>query len=580
MKPFNVIILACAMLLIAAFPAHSQGKTGVGDVYPGKIAYTAFSLNNAEEVKISGRGGVYQHDDRSESFGDRRVVFYGWIINADTRKLVWHAADEVEKRRFDYGDFDIDASVKLEKGTYELYFTAAFHHWNGDWNLYTASSMLDEIFSDRNKEKLSPEIQAGMGVTVSSPGLTKVSSSDLIDKKVAGAVVSILKPHDNDNVKKYFSLNAPTSLRIYAIGEGGKEETFDYAWIYDADTRKRVWVMDYANTDFAGGADKNIAADETITLPAGNYMVSYSTDGSHSYNDWNSLPPYDPQFSGITIWASSDKDKSNVVAYRAPEESKPVLELTRIGDDEYVSKGFKLASAMDLRVLCIGESSDDEMADNGWIMNAATREVVWDMNKVRTEHAGGAEKNKMVDALISLEKGDYIAYYSTDGSHSWQDWNDGPPHEQDAYGITLWATNKTDQAKVTQFEPKEYKNDKVVVEILRVRDDEHLNELFTLDKDTNLRILAVGEGDDGEMFDYGWIENVDTKEVVWEMTYRNTDPAGGASKNRLFNGTVILPKGSYRVYYETDGSHSYRDWNASPPRDPERYGISLMKEIN
>lgn len=34
----------------------------------------------------------------------------------------------------------------------------------------------------------------------------------------------------------------------------------------------------------------------------------------------------------------------------------------------------------------------------------------------------------------------------------------------------------------------------------------------------------------------------------------------------------------YRVFYETDGSHSYRDWNSTPPRDPERYGITLIKE--
>lgn len=573
MKSTNLIALIFGVTLFAAFPAHSQGKTGVGDVYPGKIEYATFTLNNAGPVKIIGRGGAYHHDGRT-------IVYYGWIIDANTRKLVWHAADEIEKRRLDYGDFDIDASVQLEKGTYELYFTAAFHQWNGDWNLYTAANLFDEVFSDRNKEKISPEIQSGMGVTVSSPGLTKVSGSSVMEQKVANAVVSILKPHDNDNVKKYFSLNASTSLRIYAIGEGGKDETFDYAWIYDVDTRKRVWVMDYSNTDFAGGATKNIVADEIITLPAGNYMVSYSTDDSHSYNDWNSLPPYDPQFTGITIWASSDKDKSNVVEYRAPEENKPVLELTRVMDDEYVSKGIKLTSAMDLRLLCIGEASDDEMADNGWIMNAATREIVWDMNTAKKEHAGGAEKNKMVDAVIRLEKGDYLVYYSTDDSHSYQDWNAGPPHKQDAYGITLWATNKADISKVSLFEPKEYKNDKVVVEILRVRDDEYVNEAFTLDKDTNLRILAMGEGDDGEMFDYGWIENVETKKVIWEMTYRNTDPAGGASKNRLFNDTIILPKGSYKVYYETDGSHSYRNWNASPPRDPERYGISLMKEIN
>jgi hypothetical protein len=571
MKSVKLYLLACALTFIAASSAFSQGKIGIGDVFPGKVVYSAFSLDQPQKVSIKGRGGAYDHDGRM-------VVYYGWIINADTRKIVWHAADDVEKPKFDYGDFEIEASLTLDAGKYEAYFTGAYH--DNNWNFYQGGNLFNDVFGDRNKEKFKTEMKEGMGIEVSSAGLTKLSPASLFEQKLAGSIVSIVKLHDNDNIKKYFSLNAPTSLKIYGIGEGGKDETFDYAWIYDANTRKRVWVMDYANTDFAGGAKKNIVVDETITLPAGNYMVSYSTDDSHSYNDWNSLPPHDPQFSGITIWPASEKDRNNVVAYRAPEESKPVLELTRITDGEEVSKGLKLQSAMDVRLLCIGEASGDEMADYGWIINAATREVVWDMNEVRTQHAGGAAKNKMVDDVIRLEKGDYLVYYLTDDSHSYRDWNAGPPHEQDFYGITLWATNKADFAKASIFEPKEYKNDKVVVEIVKVRDDERLNESFTLDKDTNLRILAVGEGSDGEMFDYGWIENVETRKVVWEMTYRNTESAGGASKNRSFNDTVILPKGSYRVYYQTDGSHSYRNWNASPPRDPERYGISLLKEVN
>ena len=424
------------------------------------------------------------------------------------------------------------------------------------------------------------EMQEGMGITVSASGLTKTSVASVMEKKLAGAVVSILKPDNNDNVKKGFSLSAPATLRIYAIGEGRKDETYDYAWIHDINKHKRVWVMDYGNTDFAGGAEKNMVVNEKLTLPAGDYLVSYATDDSHAYNEWNSLPPHDPQFSGITIWPDTEADKKNIIAFRAPEETKPVLELTKVSNDEYVSKGLTVKSAAEFRVLCLGESTGDEMADYGWIMNAATREVIWDMSRERREHAGGAKKNKMVDATIRLEKGDYIVYYATDDSHSYGDWNSGPPHEQDYYGITLWATRKEDMVKVAQFEPGAYKNDKVLVEILRVRDDEQLTETFTLDKDTNLRIFAVGEGVDGDMVDYGWIKNTDTGKVVWEMTYRNTESAGGANKNRMFNDTIILPKGSYKVYYETDGSHSYRDWNATPPRDPERYGISLMKEIN
>jgi hypothetical protein len=62
------------------------------------------------------------------------------------------------------------------------------------------------------------------------------------------------------------------------------------------------------------------------------------------------------------------------------------------------------------------------------------------------------------------------------------------------------------------------------------------------------------------------------------MTYRKTQHAGGARKNRLFSGTIVLEKGEYDVHYVTDDSHSYMDWNATPPDDQESYGITLIKE--
>ena len=44
----------------------------------------------------------------------------------------------------------------------------------------------------------------------------------------------------------------------------------------------------------------------------------------------------------------------------------------------------------------------------------------------------------------------------------------------------------------------------------------------------------------------------------------------------MYNDVIILPKGNYKVYYETDGSHSYRDWNASPPYDPDHWGLTIL----
>ncbi len=77
------------------------------------------------------------------------------------------------------------------------------------------------------------------------------------------------------------------------------------------------------------------------------------------------------------------------------------------------------------------------------------------------------------------------------------------------------------------------------------------------------------------MYDYGWIEDANTRRVVWEMTYRRTEHAGGDKKNRLFDDTLLLRKGDYIVYYETDDSHSFGDWNTAQPYDPMNWGITV-----
>jgi hypothetical protein len=113
--------------------------------------------------------------------------------------------------------------------------------------------------------------------------------------------------------------------------------------------------------------------------------------------------------------------------------------------------------------------------------------------------------------------------------------------------------------------------------MIGIRDDDQVHKTFALDRETDVRIYALGEGAGGEMVDFGWIEDASTGRRVWEMTYRVTAHAGGATKNRRFDGVIRLPAGRYVVRYKTDGSHSFGDWNAAPPDDPEAWGITVYR---
>jgi hypothetical protein len=254
------------------------------------------------------------------------------------------------------------------------------------------------------------------------------------------------------------------------------------------------------------------------------------------------------------------------------------VSLTRVRNNDYVSAGFSLKFDTRLRVYCIGERDNDEdLADYGWIVDAKTHERVWEMRDVDTYHAGGAEKNRMVDEIITLPKGMYLACFQTDGSHAYQSWNSDPPYDEEHWGLTIMgAGEKFDPKSVSTFSEEAEKG--VIAQIITVSDDKHLSKAFTLDRPTKIRVYAIGEGQNREMYDYGWIEDANTGRTVWEMTYNMTMHAGGAKKNRMVNTSILLDKGTYELRYETDDSHSFNDWNADPPDDRAHWGITLYKE--
>jgi len=121
----------------------------------------------------------------------------------------------------------------------------------------------------------------------------------------------------------------------------------------------------------------------------------------------------------------------------------------------------------------------------------------------------------------------------------------------------------------------EAENKAILARIIEVGNDKHKAEEFEIGDDRRVRIYAIGEGGRGEMHDYAWIENRDTGRVVWEMTFRMTEHAGGAKKNRLFNDTMMLEAGSYTLHYQSDGSHSFGHRNSSPPADPMNWGVTV-----
>jgi CubicO group peptidase (beta-lactamase class C family) len=117
----------------------------------------------------------------------------------------------------------------------------------------------------------------------------------------------------------------------------------------------------------------------------------------------------------------------------------------------------------------------------------------------------------------------------------------------------------------------------VIAQIVKVLDSEDKSVTFSLSGSQEVRIFAIGEGQGGQMFDYGWIENTDKGLPVWEMQEPKTTHAGGAGKNRKVDVVITLPAGNYKLRYKTDDSHAFDHWNSLPP-DINFWGIAIYKK--
>ncbi len=548
----------------------------IKDIGYDQVYYKGFVLNHAKDIRIHavGAGGNKEIRRSSNSHIDKFNMFaYAWILNAESREMVWRMTIENTDRE-PGSDWmrTFDGKVHLKAGSYEVYYSAvepSFISLNGGF--ITLGKVLKRIFSSSDEWDDEADLW-----TIRIDGVTDVlSTKEIKERRFAekeAALVSITGLRDYKRYVSGITLTQPLDVQIYALGEGFKGKMFDYAWIINAQTRKHIWTMKEADTDYAGGAQKNRVVRERLHLKSGDYLIYYKLDDSHSLQEWNSNPPYDPFYWGIIIRSMTKTEAGTVKPY-SERSKKPIVSITRVGDYASKEAQFKLTKPSKIRILAEGEGRDGDMFDYGWIVNMETGKTVWKMRYSRTTHAGGASKNRLFDGVIDLDAGEYMVYFQSDDSHSYEGWNMAPPDEPEWWGISIFPVDKS--TFVGTVREKKVKKQDVLAQLIHVGDDEHVRKQFHLSKRSRIRIYCIGEGDEDDMYDYGWIRNLDTGDLVWKMRYRNTQPAGGADKNRKADTIITLDPGDYIVHYRSDDSHSYHDWNTTPPRDKENWGITI-----
>ncbi|MCK5127448.1 MAG: hypothetical protein KAR42_14425 [candidate division Zixibacteria bacterium] len=572
------IAICMIFLLTATAVKASDVILDIKDMKMDYIAVEGFEMLERGEVTISGIGGKYEYTSK--------YFAYGWIIDADNRELVWTMQGDCddEDQMSDYL-IECEGSIRLAPGRYEAYY------FSGSPNYYFSSgydididdlgeviSLIGDIFSKDSKKrdtKFEKEDLEELMFTITTDADFRTYTPEFHETE--NAIVSINQPEANEFIKQGFTLERELDLRVYAIGEySDSYEVFvDGAWIINASTREKVWTMDKWNTSRAGGATKNRSIRDIIALPPGNYIAYYATDDSHDADEWNSPPPADPLNYGMVLSVVNEGDKRFVSNYDDMHNEVEITRLVRVRDDSFEKAGFTLKEDAKIHIFALGERSysDDELVDYGWITDMETMDRVWQMDGDNTGYAGGAAKNCQFDGVVELKAGNYMLYYRTDDSHAYGDWNTAAPFDKRSWGISIFGVgndfSEDDFELVDQFQP----GGKVLVDLTGLGNYEEISRSFMIEKNTRVRVMALGEGKSRVMYDYGWIENKRTGEVVWEMTYRKTRHAGGASKNRFAVANLTLEKGEYTAFFLTDDSHSLERFNASPPDEPERWGL-------
>ena len=567
-------LFACFTLAAAATPARGETLLRLDDFEPAELQVQGFELLRAGKVDIEAVGirPRWEHD----------LAAYAWILDARTRTPVW----VMEARDSDRVTGDkllrrAEKTLDLPAGRYELYawappLSGTYIH---SYRIF-GFRFEDDRSWGHDARRLEDALEE-CHVTLSAKTLRRADITEFeATGELPGALLRFAGLGEDAAVRAGFRLDRAAEIEIYAFTELPDDWDIgaDTGWIENAATHERVWKMDHRNTRHAGGADKNRVFRDAVRFEPGEYIVVYGTDDSHSYPEWNASPPLDPLNWGITLLPGKDFPAASWHVIEAPARQAALVDLTRARDDDALDQSFRLTRETELWIHALGECSrgDDEFADYGWIQKAGSREIVWEMTWKNTEHAGGAEKNRQFEGSVRLPAGDYVANYVTDDSHAYRDWNASPPFEREAWGMAIYPGAGFKATDFQKLDTVALANDtNVLVRLTRVGDDERLRERFTLDKVTKIHIYALGEASGGDMYDYGYIENSKTGDVVWEMTARNTRHAGGARKNRVFDGEITLEPGTYEVFYETDDSHAFGDWNAPRPRDSQSWGITI-----
>ncbi len=579
----QIVVLGMLTVLVLARAFGGEGRpNGViafSDIGVSRLHEGAFRLEETSRIHVTSSGSI-------ESRSDTSLAAYAWILDHSTREPVW-IMSHAHSSRGSGMLVHVDTVLALDEGIYEAYFTS----YGNDISSRSSRSFFSRIFD----ESLHWVNDAGNWSLIINPvdgsegSVTAVSIEEL--REDAPKPFWTSGPMMNRRTaEELFDVRSPVDVHLYSIGEV-TDRIYDYGWIRRAPANDTVWSLSDENATWAGGSDVNRRYRGTMTLESGIHSVGFSTDPGHAFDGWRANPPFDPQAWGLRLDLVNPADTSRITRFDPWIERRPAISLAPVGNDEHRVATIRVDEPAPVIIYSVGEIGRSRY-DYGTLRASDTDTLVWEMTAEGSTQAGGHQNNRRQISFLTLQPGEYQLEYRTDGSHAYDDWRNGEPDHPDRWGVTLFTLDgralgnveygdagEPAAAPAPPAPPESVASDgPVLVALTRVGNEQRRTQRFDIDRTTEIDVHALGEITLSNRYDYAWIENVETGQTVWEMTYSNTEPAGGHRRNRMFDGVITFEPGRYLVQYQTDFSHAYGDFRSGEaPSEPEQWGITLRR---
>ncbi|MCB9211283.1 MAG: SpoIIE family protein phosphatase [Ignavibacteriales bacterium] len=150
---------------------------------------------------------------------------------------------------------------------------------------------------------------------------------------------AILEVGDYQDLKQEFEINETKNVLVVSVGEG-LGGMWDYGFLTDSNNdtlfihKNKTDVFNY----FSGNG-KNRIFVKVLTLKKGKYKLRYVSDDSHSYGNWNTVPPKDSTWWGIQAFEIDEADLEKVNGWFKESANTPFVQGTTTNIVKYQKDG-------------------------------------------------------------------------------------------------------------------------------------------------------------------------------------------------------------------------------------------------